>query len=113
MGLIVWDNGRVRRAKLEDYMDAVYILLNLIPPGMVTSYSTIAKILKVNSRLIGRILALNRDLIIVPCHRVVRSNGSLGGYSRGVMFKRKLLELEGVAFNNLRVSRRCFLESLL
>ena len=83
----------------------MYILLQLIPMGKVTTYSALARILNTSPRVIGRVLKENREVIVVPCHRVVKSNGDLGGYSLGVDFKRRLLELEGVKFSNGRVCR--------
>lgn len=73
--------------------------------GKVTTYSALARILNTNPRIIGRILKENRKVIVVPCHRVVKSDGDIGGYSLGVNFKRKLLKLEGVKFSNGRVCR--------
>jgi len=66
--------------------------------GKVTTYSSLAKIIKVHPRAVGRMLSKNKDLIVTPCHRVVKSDGSIGGYALGVDFKKKLLELEGVRF---------------
>ncbi|MCE4628517.1 MAG: MGMT family protein [Desulfurococcales archaeon] len=83
------------------------MIVSLVPPGRVTTYGSIARLLAVSPRLVGRALALNDTPIVVPCHRVVRSDGSLGGYSGpgGPEFKRRLLELEGVRFlNNGRVA---------
>jgi len=105
------DEGVVRRAGLNDYVEVISALLNLIPPGFVVSYGDIARLLGVSPRLVGFVLSLNRDLIVTPCHRVVRSNGSLGGFSGfgGFRFKRRLLEFEGVMFDGEKVSRRCFM----
>lgn len=110
MLLVLESDGRLRRAKLEDYMEAVYALVNLIPLGFVSSYGDIARLLGVSPRLVGFILSLNENLIVTPCHRIVRADGGLGGYSSpgGVLFKRRLLELEGVSFDNGRVSRGYF-----
>ncbi len=79
----------------------VYTLLQLVPPGYVTTYGSLAKATGLTPRLVGRLMALNPNPIIVPCHRVVKSDGSLGGYSMGgPRIKRMLLELEGVGFDN-------------
>ncbi|MBI2486635.1 MAG: methylated-DNA--[protein]-cysteine S-methyltransferase [Deltaproteobacteria bacterium] len=68
-----------------------------IPYGKVTTYGEIAK--KVNNphsaRAVGNAVGANPIPIIVPCHRVVATNG-LGGYSCGIEIKRKLLRNEGV-----------------
>jgi methylated-DNA-[protein]-cysteine S-methyltransferase len=45
-------------------------------------------------------LATNPFPIIIPCHRVIRSDGVLGGYQGGINMKRALLEMEGVAFRD-------------
>ena len=83
---------------MSDFLEElVYALVQLVPLGKVTTYGSIAKILNIHPRVVGRILAKNRKLIEIPCHRVVRSNGEIGGYSGGtVEFKAKLLKLEGV-----------------
>lgn len=69
-----------------------------IPYGEVRSYSWLAE--KVGqpraARAVGRGLALNPLPILIPCHRVVRKNGKLGGFSAGLRLKKRLLELEGV-----------------
>ena len=80
-------------------------LLLLIPMGKVTTYSSLAKALGLHPRAVGKMLSNNEKLIVVPCHRVVRSDGSLGGYRLGKEFKRRLLELEGVKFCGEKVCR--------
>jgi methylated-DNA-[protein]-cysteine S-methyltransferase len=47
------------------------------------------------ARAVGRVMRANRTPLIVPCHRVVRSGGALGGYGAGVKIKKTLLALEG------------------
>ena len=74
-----------------------YALLRQIPEGRVTTYKAIAEALGTKAyRAVGRAMGNNPDPIIVPCHRVVASNGSLGGYTPGVDKKIALLESEGV-----------------
>jgi methylated-DNA-[protein]-cysteine S-methyltransferase len=51
------------------------------------------------ARAVGHALALNPFPLIIPCHRAVRSDGGLGGFQGGLAMKRKLLELEGIAFS--------------
>jgi methylated-DNA-[protein]-cysteine S-methyltransferase len=88
----------VRRIKDED----VYDLLRKIPPGKVSTYGDLAKALgnPSASRVIGSILAKNPNPIKVPCHRVVMSDGKVGGYAYGTARKKDLLEKEGVLFTN-------------
>ena len=80
----------------------VYDLLLTIPSGSVSTYGDLAKALDIpsSSRLIGRILARNPNPIKVPCHRIVMSNGKLGGYIHGIAKKKELLEKEGILFQN-------------
>lgn len=84
----------------------VYDLLLRIPPGKVTTYGDLAKALgnPLASREIGRILGNNPNPIEVPCHRVVMSDGKVGGYIYGSNRKRELLEKEGISFSNGIVS---------
>ncbi|MCE4611458.1 MAG: MGMT family protein [Desulfurococcales archaeon] len=101
--------GSRRGVKESILRDVVYALIQLIPPGRVTTYSSIARVLGLSPRAVARILASNRDLVVVPCHRVVGSGGELRGYVLGVDFKRKLLELEGVKFDSKGRVRREFI----
>lgn len=67
-----------------------------IPYGAVQSYSWIAREIgrPKGARAVGQAMGANPLSIIVPCHRVVRSDGDLGGYSGGLHWKRQLLALE-------------------
>ena len=84
------------RYKFSDFQKKVYKAVLSIPLGQVRSYSWIVrKIGRPNAvRAAGTALRKNPFTIIIPCHRVVKSDGSLGGYSRGVKKKKHLLELE-------------------
>ena len=72
--------------------------LKKIRKGKVKTYAEIAKKFKTSPRYIGRVCSENRHLLVVPCHRVIRSDKTLGGFSTpgGTKLKRKLLEFEGV-----------------
>ena len=67
-----------------------------IPKGKTKSYGNIAKKLHTSPRYVGNVCGQNNHLLIIPCHRVVRSDGSLGGFSGlgGIMLKKKLLQIE-------------------
>ncbi|MEW6686893.1 MAG: methylated-DNA--[protein]-cysteine S-methyltransferase [Candidatus Edwardsbacteria bacterium] len=75
---------------------AVWERVRRIPYGQVRSYSWIAKELgkPKAARAVGLALKFNPLPIIIPCHRVIRKNGSLGGFSGGLEWKKKLLALE-------------------
>ncbi|MCY0849663.1 methylated-DNA--[protein]-cysteine S-methyltransferase [Sulfuracidifex metallicus] len=66
-----------------------------IPWGHVVTYGEVAKRLDTSPRAVGTSLSKNNILLIIPCHRVISESG-IGGYSRGIEIKRKLLELEGI-----------------
>lgn len=70
--------------------------LQKIPYGETLSYSSLATRIghPKAARAVGNTMASNRLLILVPCHRVICANGSLGGYRAGAFLKQKLLEWE-------------------
>ncbi len=72
-----------------------------IPYGSVASYRCVANRIESTAyRAVGNALARNPFPIIVPCHRAIRSDGTLGGFQGGLKMKRKILELEGVEFDS-------------
>ncbi len=86
--------------EVPDLYSVVYELVKQIPPGKVSTYGEIAKALGDirAARAVGEILSKNPTPIIVPCHRVVRSDGSLGGFTHpeGLKKKIELLRSEGI-----------------
>jgi methylated-DNA-[protein]-cysteine S-methyltransferase len=78
----------------------VYDLLAQIPEGKVTTYGDIARALghPGAARVVGRFLNKNPNPIVTPCHRVIKSNGKIGGYAFGKLRKKELLEKEGLCF---------------
>jgi len=86
----------LRLDNCSPFAKKVWRLTRKIPYGEVRSYKWVAeKIHTKGYRAVGAALARNLFPIIIPCHRVVREDGSLGGYSPGLKIKRKLLEREG------------------
>jgi methylated-DNA-[protein]-cysteine S-methyltransferase len=79
-----------------DFEHAVWSTLREVPYGETRTYKWLAeKIGKPHAfRAVGNALAKNPIPIIFPCHRIIESDGSLGGYSGGIDIKRRLLELE-------------------
>ncbi len=73
-----------------------------IPRGRVSTYMLIAAHLGVpgGARAVGNALAKNPFPLIVPCHRAIRSDRTLGGYQGGLEMKRDLLAKEGITFDN-------------
>jgi methylated-DNA-[protein]-cysteine S-methyltransferase len=81
-----------------------YALLKLIPAGKVTTYGEIARALNTRAwRAVGSAMAKNKNLFIIPCHRVVRSDGAIGQYALGADKKAELLAEEGVEVVNNKV----------
>ena len=70
--------------------------LKKIPYGKTKTYGEIAKKLNTSPRYVGNVCGQNKHLLIIPCHRVVRSDGSLGGFSGlgGIKLKSKLINME-------------------
>ena len=62
-----------------------------MPPGYVTTYGELAKAinLKNGQRVVGQIMKKNPFPVIIPCHRVVKSDGTIGGYAYGADIKKK------------------------
>jgi methylated-DNA-[protein]-cysteine S-methyltransferase len=73
-----------------------------IPRGQVSTYQLIAGFIgrPSASRAVGTALAQNPFPLIIPCHRAIRSDRTLGGYQGGPAMKRALLEMEGIKFDN-------------
>ena len=97
---LFYDNENPSQNSIKD--KDVYDLLLKIPAGKVSTYGDLAKALgnPLASRQVGRILGRNPNPIKVPCHRVVMSDGKVGGYFYGSDRKKELLEKEGISFTD-------------
>lgn len=73
----------------------VWELIAAVPRGETTTYAALGRAVGVGPRAAGQFVARNPLSMVVPCHRVVASDGRLTGYAGGVDRKRRLLELEG------------------
>jgi len=80
------------------FEERVYKKLLQIPSGYVITYKELANAVGLHNgqRLIGRIMKNNPFPVIVPCHRVVRSDGNIGGYAFGENIKKNMLQNEGI-----------------
>lgn len=86
----------------SDFQNEVWGILSAIPYGQTATYGEIAKQLaqrrevpRMSAQAVGGAVGKNEISIIVPCHRVVGTNGSLTGYAGGIRRKIALLKLEG------------------
>lgn len=86
-------------------VQTIYNRTSQIPYGKVSTYGALALALGDirASRAVGRILNLNPNLEVVPCHRVVYSNGKIGGYKESVEKKIDLLRKEGVRVKDEKI----------
>ena len=83
----------------------MYRKLLEVPPGRVTTYADLAAAvgLRGGQRAIGNIMGRNPTPGIVPCHRVVRSDGRVGGYAYGPRIKEGMLSAEGLEIARGRI----------
>ena len=83
----------------------VYKKLLLVPKGKITTYGELSKAvgLKNGQRAIGMIMKKNLFPVIVPCHRVVKSNGKVGGYVYGERVKSRMLVNEGIKIKDGKI----------
>lgn len=91
---------------LHDFTRRVLRETAKIPYGRVLSYRALGRRLgyPMAARAVGQAMGRNPIPIVIPCHRVVREDFSLGGFGLGPHVKEKLLGLEGVQLDNLRAS---------
>jgi len=85
--------------------DKVYKKLLDVPSGKITTYGELAKAvgLKNGQRKIGQIMKNNPLPVVIPCHRVVKSDGTIGGYAFGVEIKVNMLSKEGVKISKGKI----------
>ena len=92
------------------FSQRVLEIVKRVPKGRVSTYADVARALGAPraARAVGNALHNNPTSVTVPCHRVVRSDGGLGGYSRGAKKKRELLLKEGVELRGNRIDLERF-----
>ena len=97
----------VQLASATDFQQHVWNTIRQIPYGEVRTYQWIADQIErpKSVRAIGNAVGANPASILIPCHRVIRSDGTLGGYGGGIERKRQLLTLEGYPIATLKESK--------
>lgn len=96
---------------LTNFQQQVYRLTAKVPRGRVTTYAFIARALRKprSARAVGNALNKNPHASQVPCHRVVRSTGEIGGFASGTKNKIKKLQQEGIVIKNKRLDLNQYL----
>ena len=91
---------------LSEFEKSVYKAILKIPSGEVRTYGWVAKAIgrPKASRAVGNALNKNPYSPIVPCHRIIRSDGSMGGFALGLKMKKILLKREGIDWG----SKHCY-----
>ena len=91
--------------KITPFQKKVYVAAVRIPRGFVSTYAEIALAIgkKKAARAVGNALNRNPYAPEVPCHRIVKSNGELGGFAGGSKAKIRMLEKENVQVKNGKV----------
>lgn len=97
---------KMQKEKLK-FKNKVYQVVGKIPKGKVLTYKKVAKLAGFPKawRAVGNILNRNRSFDI-PCHRVIRSDGKIGGYNKGTNKKILILKKEGVTMKNLSLTKK-------
>jgi methylated-DNA-[protein]-cysteine S-methyltransferase len=84
-------------------MKEIYKILMAVPTGRVTTYKELGRASGHHPRTVGKLMNINPYAPRVPCHRVIMSDGSMGGFAGDVPAKIRLLEKEGVKVKNGKI----------
>lgn len=95
--VVLGAGGRLDWTGVPSFERRVYEVVRRIPPGSTMSYRDVARAAgrQKAHRAVGNAMARNPFPVLVPCHRVVRSDGGIGGFGGGVPLKRSMLAIEG------------------
>ncbi len=98
----LYSSGKLKNFKINYSLEGsplqkkIWKELSKIKYGKVSTYGEIAKKVGTSPRYVGNVCGQNKLLLIIPCHRIIRSDGKLGGFSGrgGIKLKKRLLNLE-------------------
>ncbi len=94
-------------SNVKPFNEECYELLKKVPKGKVITYKTLAEKLHTKAyRAVGNAMKKNPFAPHIPCHRVINSNGRLGGYSSGIKKKIELLKKEGIRIRKNKIDLR-------
>lgn len=95
---------------VKSFNERCYSVLKKVPKGKVTTYKEIAKALGTKAyRAVGNAMNKNPYAPKVPCHRVVKSNGEVGGFASGTKKKIQMLRKEGVEIKKGKIDLNRFI----
>ena len=100
--ILLYFSGKLKEFNLNIFLEGsvlqkkIWRELQKIPYGNTKTYGEIANKLNTSPRYVGNVCGQNKHLLVIPCHRVIRFDGSLGGFSAlgGVKLKNKLIKME-------------------
>jgi methylated-DNA-[protein]-cysteine S-methyltransferase len=88
----------------DSFSSRCYSILKKVPKGKVTTYKLLAHTLKTKAyRAVGTAMNKNPYAPEVPCHRVVKTNGEVGGFAHGTKKKIEMLKKEGIPIKNGKI----------
>lgn len=98
---------KILTGKHTDFAKAIYLSLLRVPEGKVTTYKDLAESIGSKAyRGVGQVMNKNPYAPTVPCHRVISSDRTIGGFAHGVKKKIALLKKEGVHIKNGKVDKK-------
>ena len=94
---------------MKSFNERCYQILKKVPKGKITTYKEIARKLNTKAyRAVGN--AMNKNYSpLVPCHRVVKANGFVGGFAKGTGTKEKMLKKEGIEIKKGKINLKKYL----
>ena len=93
-----------------NFNERCYVILKKVPKGKVTTYKALAHALNSRAyRAVGNAMNKNPHAPQVPCHRVIKSDGSIGGFASGTKKKIKMLKKEGIKIINGKIDLKRYL----
>ncbi len=95
---------------MNSFSEKCYEILRKVPKGKVTTYKEIAHALNTKAyRAVGNAMNKNPYAPEVPCHRVIKSNGEVGGFESGTKEKIRMLKKEGIQIKNNKIDLKKYL----
>ena len=95
---------------MKSFNERCYLVLKKVPRGKITTYGEIGKALKSKAyRAVGNAMKKNPYAPGVPCHRVINSDGSIGGFASGTKKKISMLKKEGIEIKKGKIDLKKYL----